>query len=127
MATATRHREISERLLDQAGREFEGGDPLQAAEKAWGAFAHCVNGIAKEAGWKPGSHRRLIENAERLIDLSTSVERRGRLLSLLSAVHVLHANFYEEWQTERLVSQGLADTRELVDALRRLAAAGSTG
>ena len=126
MATATRHREISERLLDQADSELEDGDALQATEKAWGAFAHCVNGIAKEAGWKTGSHRRLIENAERLIDLSASLERRGRLLRLLSAVHVLHANFYEEWQTERLVGQGLADTRELVDALRLLAA-GSTG
>ena len=36
MATATEHRGISDSFLDNAERELEQGDLLQASEKAWG-------------------------------------------------------------------------------------------
>ena len=67
VATAEQHREISTHFLEHAEDELRKGDLLQASEKAWGAVSHYVNSIARQRNWPLGSHRRLIENANKLI------------------------------------------------------------
>ncbi|MCY4175267.1 MAG: hypothetical protein OXD37_02880 [Acidimicrobiaceae bacterium] len=95
MTTAGRHQEICNQFLAHAEEEYRHGDYLQAAEKAWGAFAHCMNSIAKQKGWEVGTRRRLKQNARRLIDADAA--NAGRLKVLLAAVECLHTNFYREF------------------------------
>lgn len=118
MATAEQHRAISAQFLDQAEQEFERGDLLQASEKAWGAFSHYVNAIARQRGWRLGSHRDLIENANSLISADPgNAEDRRRLVRSLEG---LHANFYQSFLDEDSVRGGINDARELIEALASL-------
>lgn len=118
MATAEQHRAISAQFLDQAEQEFERGDLLQASEKAWGAFSHYVNAIARQRGWRLGSHRDLIENANSLINADPgNAEDRRRLVRSLEG---LHANFYQSFLDEDSVRGGINDARELIEALASL-------
>ena len=41
-----RYQEISQHLLEQARRELDQGDILQASEKVWGATAHAIKALA---------------------------------------------------------------------------------
>lgn len=119
MATAEQHRTISDQFLDQATEEFAKGDLLQASEKAWGAFSHYVNAVARQRGWPLGSHRSLIENAHTLIEASPAeAEHRRRLVR---SVEALHANFYQAFLDEASVRDGINDARELIGALAQLA------
>ncbi len=119
MATAERHHAISDQFLRHAEDEFAKGDLLQASEKAWGAFAHCVNAIARERGWRSGSHQGLVRNARNLIKREPDhAERRHRLIR---SVESLHANFYNDNEDAAAVREGIEDARELVETLPRLA------
>ena len=119
MTDPMRHDAICDQFLEHAEEEHRRGDYLQAAEKAWGAFAHCMNSIAKKRGWEVGSHRQLKDNATRLLDKDPEHAERWRLL--LTAVESLHTNFYREFLTEAEVADGIANARELIDAIRELA------
>lgn len=119
MTTCDRHDEICEQFLAHAEDEYDRGDCLQAAEKAWGAFAHCMNSIAIDKGWKVGTHRRLRDNAKRLIDRDPEHAESRRLL--LSAVESLHINFYREFMTADDVRHGIDNARTLIEAVRELA------
>ncbi len=122
MTTAERHTEISEEFLQHSRAELAAGDLLQASEKAWGAVAHCINSISKQRGWPVGSHRKLIDNARRLILSDGGGQDTELLLLRLGAVQTLHKNFYEELMSEDEVRETIANASELVSALRRLAA-----
>ncbi len=119
MAAAQRHLDISDMFLDHAEEEFRKGDLLQAAEKAWGAVAHCMNGIARKNSWPLGTHLRLRENLRRLISRDMQKFERRRLLFI--SAESLHANFYQEFMPPESVRQGIDDARELVAALKVLA------
>ena len=120
MATSEEHEEISAQFLDQAEEEFRKGDLLQASEKAWGAFSHYVNSVARRNHWPLGSHRALIENATRMIDRdSAHREDRRRLVRSLEG---LHANFYQAFLDEESVRGGIEDAKELIRALSDLEA-----
>ena len=67
MATATRHREISETFLQHAEQEFKKNDMLQASEKTWGAVAHYAKAVARERGWPNRSHEDLKFNIRVLV------------------------------------------------------------
>lgn len=54
MTAATRHRETSAAFLLQAEAELEGGQLLQAPEKAWGVVAHYVNRWLIRLVWRQG-------------------------------------------------------------------------
>ena len=69
MASAERHREISEYFLAHAHQQLEIGDFLQASEKGWGAVAHCIKAIAREREWPNKSHRDVRNNALWLLEL----------------------------------------------------------
>ena len=114
MASAQRHREISERFLSHAQREFDNGDLLQASEKAWGAVAHRVKAIAREQGWPNKSHTDVRNNARRL--LARSADPVGNRFAFRS-VERLHNNFYEEDLSAVDVLIGIADATALVEVL----------
>ena len=118
MVTAEQHREISAQFLDHAEDEFRKGDLLQASEKAWGAVSHYVNSVARQHKWPVGSHKQLIENANRLIgqDPDHGSHRRR----LLRSVEALHANFYQAYLDEDSVREGIDDAKELIEALEAL-------
>ena len=115
MATAEQHREISMQFLDHAEDELRKGDLLQASEKAWGAVSHFVNSVARQRNWPLGSHRQLIDNANRLInqDPVNASHRRRMLLS----IEALHANFYHAHLDEVLVGEGIEEAKGLIRTL----------
>lgn len=119
MTTAERHEAICHEFLEHAEDEYRRGDYLQAAEKAWGAFAHCMNCIAKEKAWGTGTHRQLRDNARRLIDSDPDHAERRRLL--FAAVESLHANFHQECLGADDLRDGIDNARELIEVVRSLA------
>ena len=118
MATSEEHQEISTQFLDQAEEEFRKGDLLQASEKAWGAFSHYVNSVARRNHWPLGSHRALIENANRMIDRDSA--HRDHRRRLVRSLEGLHANFYQAFLDEDSVRGGIDDAKELIRALADL-------
>ncbi len=119
MTTSGRHEAICDEFLVHAEDEFQRGDHLQAAEKAWGAVAHCVNAIAIQRGWKVGTHRRLTDNFNRINGADGDPADRRRLL--FRSAESLHANFYQEFMPPETVRAGIDDATELVAALKDLA------
>ena len=115
MATSEQHHEISIQFLQHAEDEFRKGDFLQASEKAWGAVSHYVNSVARKRSWPMGSHRQLIENANRLINLDAGQANHKR--RLLRSIEALHANFYEAFLDEDSVREGIEDAKELIRTL----------
>ena len=115
MATAEQHREISIQFLDHAEDELRKGDFLQASEKAWGAVSHYVNSVARQRNWPLGSHKRLIENANKLIDKDPGNASHKR--RLLRSIEALHANFYQAHLDEVSVGEGIEDAKELIRTL----------
>ena len=115
MATAARHQEISETMLEHAEEEFEKGDLLQASEKAWGAFAHYVESMARERGWPNRSHQDVRDNAAILMRYTGDPgESRGMFL----AIDALHTNSYEEHYEEETVWRGTECAAALIAALK---------
>ena len=112
MNNVTDHRTISSMFLRQAQEECDAGDLLQASEKAWGAVAHYVRAIADERGWSSGSQKKLLNNAQRIL------EHSPHHLRLLASVERLHVNFYESFCTETVVRLGLGDAKELIAILK---------
>ncbi len=119
MTTAERHREISDRFLEQAYVEFEDGDLLQASEKAWGALTHYVNAVAKMRDWPHSTHRDLNLNASRLIQATDDASAHRQQLLVANA---LHANFYQDFLDEDSVRDGLDATGRLLATLKEITA-----
>ena len=91
------------------------GDLLQASEKAWGAVAHYVKGIAEERGWPGNSHRAINQHARTLIAQTDAPELNNvRLI----AANGLHQNFYENWFEAGQVEEGVRAVSALLAALR---------
>ena len=117
--TPERHHDISAMFMEHAEDQFRQGDLLQASEKAWGAVAHCISGIARKSGWPVGTHKHLVDHAERLIARDDAqAERRHRQWD---AVELLHVNFYQEIRSENQVRRGIEDAKELIEAFKELA------
>jgi hypothetical protein len=107
-------------FLEHADDLYRQKDLLQASEKAWGAVAHCVSGIAREEGWDVGKHKYLVANAKRLF--SRDPEHADRRLLLWQAVELLHAHFYQELLDEDTVGRSIEYAKELVEGFKSLAA-----
>ena len=109
---------LSRRLVRQAQEEFDTGDRLQASEKAWGAAAHAVKAIAESRGWNHNSHRLLFD----IIDQVSRDLESPSLRTLFQVANSLHQNFYENWQPDGLVQDGIHKVKQLVDLLDEIRA-----
>jgi uncharacterized protein (UPF0332 family) len=112
------HVRISRQFMRQAEEEFAKGDKLQASEKAWGAAAHAVKAVAQQRGWQHDGHRYLFEAIDRIYRETNDSQIRG----LFSTANSLHMNFYENWQTDNFVQDGIERVKVLLGKLEPLVA-----
>lgn len=113
-----KYAELSLRLLGQAQEEFDKGDRLQASEKAWGAAAHAMKAAAERRGWNHHNHGLLFAVAGQLSDDVGDPELR----TLFHVASSMHQNFYEDWQPEGSVREGINQVRRLVELMEALRA-----
>ncbi len=112
------HRRISRQFLRQAQDEIDRGDRLQASEKAWGAAAHAVKAVAQRRGWRHNGHRLLFDAITRIYRETGD----SAFLHLFRSANSLHTNFYENWQSDELVQDGIDEVATLVEKLEPLSA-----
>ena len=112
------HVRISRQFMRQAEEEFAKGDKLQASEKAWGAAAHAVKAVAQQRGWQHDGHRYLFEAIDRIFCETGDPE----FLDLFGRANSLHMNFYENWQTDNFVQDGIERVEVLLGKLEPLVA-----
>lgn len=110
------HVRISRQFMRQADEEFAKGDRLQASEKAWGAAAHAVKAVAQQRGWRHDGHRYLFEAVDRIFAETNDSEFRG----LFGTANSLHMNFYEDWQSDDYVQDGIQRVKVLLAKLEPL-------
>ena len=107
--------EDSQNLLTQAQAESDRGDLRQASEKAWGAAALAVKGVAAARNWNHHDHGLLFDVVAQLND----ERRRERLDRLFKEASELHKNFYEDWLTETAIQEGINAVEVLTRRLER--------
>lgn len=86
----TDHIETAQRFLDDADREYEAGDIMQASEKLWGAASQVVIAEMKSRGLEPRSHREMVQAVEML---AQEFEDRS-LRDMFGIARAFHQNFY---------------------------------
>jgi hypothetical protein len=99
-----RYEEISQHLLEQARRELDQGDILQASEKVWGATAHAIKAVAQQRGWNHHAHNNLREAATYI----GFEYNRQELRQLFGYLEAFHHNYYEHQRAE-------GDVRDAID------------
>ena len=114
--TAESHIVISGRMLEHADRFVREGDLIQASEKGWGAAAHYLKAVAKQRGWRNGTHGDFFVIKDRL---TREVDDPDRFTELFRTVRGLHTNFYEPWYSTDDVIQSIAAAREFIDMLEQ--------
>ena len=87
---------------------------MQASEKAWGAVAHYLKSVAKYRGWQNRTHRDLNDIA---FDLAYETDSLDRINYLYDSAGRLHVNFYEDYLSHQLVSDGMTEAEELISRL----------
>lgn len=113
MSRADDYRTASQELLRKAREELAQSDLVQASEKGCGAAARAVKALAETRGWAHQNHRDLYVAVGRLVRESGD----PTLGQLFRGASSLHANFYENWMPEELVSGGLVDVEQFVSRL----------
>ncbi|MEM3086421.1 MAG: PaREP1 family protein [Halobacteria archaeon] len=107
---------LNGKYLTDAEKLLAEGDYPQASEKFWGACAEAIKAVAARKGKRLGSHRSLAEFIETL----DADHPEWGLPRLFNAANSLHANFYEDWLTPKVVEDGAEAVREMVTRLKRL-------
>ncbi len=91
-ATVEDRVQISRRLIQQAPRELERGDRLQATEKIWGALAQMLKAHGQQRGWMNlGGHRTVGHIARQLHLEYDEID----VVSAYLAADNGHRNFYD--------------------------------
>ena len=96
------HAQAAEAFLEEAAREFEAGDEMQASEKMWGAASHAIMAVAMQRGQDCGTHRKMIRVAREIATEQDDILLRAGI----STAQKFHANFYhgfmepEEWEND---------------------------
>ena len=111
------HLRISRQFMRQAEAEFARGDRLQASEKAWGAAAHAVKAVVQHRGWQRDGHRYLFDAIDGIYRETGDPELRD----LFGRANSLHMNFYENWQSDEYVQDGIERVKVLLAKLEPLA------
>ena len=114
-----KYAEISQRYISQADEEFERGDLSQASNKAWGAAAMALKGIAERRGWNHNRHGLLYDISGQMAD------ELGRpdLRIMFRSANAMHQNYYEDWMAADEVRDGIENAREYLAALEGVMAA----
>ena len=86
----TEHIETAQKFLEDADREFDAGDILQASEKLWGAASHVVIAEMKRRGMEAKSHRSMVQAVEQF----ASEYQEPSLADGFSTARYFHSNFY---------------------------------
>ena len=103
---ATEHVETAHQFLNDADREFEAGDTLQASEKLWGAASHVVIAEMQRREMKTSGHRAMILAVRQISEDHGDMELRPGF----ATARALHANFYHGFMED----YEYAENRELV-------------
>ena len=117
-AYSDRYAAISKRLLQEAQRELDVGDVIQASEKAWGAAAHAIKAVAQKWGWYHQGHYRL--NA--VVDFIAMERGREDLISLYGFPTSAHVNWYEHELFEDTVQIVINSTTSFVAEMEKIRA-----
>ena len=98
-------------------------DLPQASNKAWGMVAETVKAICAEHGRVIHTHRSFLTVIGELADLvrtSGDAETAEWINSAFRSARGLHANFYENEESETQVADGIALSERLSDRLYEL-------
>ena len=106
----TEHAETARKFLEDADREFEVGEVLQASEKLWGAASHAVMAEMQRRGLSPSGHRATIE----AVELLSEDWEDPKLRPLFTSAEMLHANFYHGFLDEVRFNEQRELAREFV-------------
>ncbi len=117
MAKSQEYQEASRTLLSQAHEELAAGDLRQASEKGWGATAQILKAIAEERGIEHDTHRAIRGVLFAVAREALDQEAQRRIRLLFRSVSSLHINWYENWDSEEEVADGLNDVEELLGTL----------
>jgi hypothetical protein len=84
------HVQMSHWLLENARRELDRGDRLQASEKVWGAAAHALKAIGEKRGWDHMNHMNVKD-----IGFHLAQEfGRDHFYTYVNDAELMHLNFY---------------------------------
>lgn len=108
--SVTEYAETARGFLADADREFAAGDVAQASEKLWGAASQAVIAVAKQRGWRYGSHRDLKIAVERLADENGD----SRFASEFGVAEKFHANFYHQFMEDYELERDPVEVQRLV-------------
>ena len=103
-------------MLTHAEEFLHAGDIIQASEKGWGAAAHYLKAVAKQRGWRNGSHRDFFAIKNRLAE---ETDNPDRVRVLFNSARVLQQNFYEPIAPDEDVEQDIGRVREFIDRLEQ--------
>ena len=107
---ATEHIATARRFLQDADREYEAGDMLQASEKLWGSASRVVIAEMQRRGMNASGHREMILAVRDFAEEYSEPTLNG----LFSAAGALHANFYHGFMEEFRFQNERELTREFV-------------
>ena len=110
------HRDTARKFLQDADREFDAGENLQASEKMWGAASHAIMAVAQDRGWSFGRHRVLLEAARRLVDEQDDDALRAGI----AAAQLFHSNFYHDHMEEEELEPNAEIIRRYVEKMLAL-------
>ena len=116
---AAYYTERSAHFLERVDDELAAGELEIACELLWGAAAHAVKAAAESKGWPHGTHQRLADAVERLIN-------DGWAPPHISGQYKMASDFHQGFYGDREFSVAhiqfaKATITDFVDTLRRLA------
>ena len=86
----TEHVETAQKFLNDADREYDAGDILQASEKLWGAASHVVIAEMKRRGMEAKTHRSMVQAVERI----AAEQDEPEIAAGFTVARYFHSNFY---------------------------------
>ena len=114
---ATERVETARQFLNDADREFEAGDMLQASEKLWGAASHVVIAEMQRREMKTSGHRAMILAVRQIAEEHGDMELRPGF----AAARALHANFYHGFMEDYEYAENRELVRRFVERITMLA------
>lgn len=108
--------------LQHVGISLNQGDHLQAAEKAWGAYAQTIKNIAAEHGLSATHHASIIGAADQMAILAADYDDESGVFLRhgLSTARSLHQHFYENDLSPQTVAENATEVTRVIQFLSDL-------